>query len=267
MGGLSSWGALGAPRRLNGRFLQGQKRAFEERVAHRRDSLFQFHVTTLTGGAIELPDVLGTATVADVKGRIADAGLESEPMQLTTPKGVILQDAWEIARCPVATGDQLTATRRIIVWADINRDPRLLKYAPRAMVLRAVKRDGMALEHASEQMKNDFSIVEAAVNNTNWSLQFASKRMVQRWVEICASDLQYASEEMKGDRDVVMAAIRRYGGALQYASEDMKNDRELVLEALQNHGSLRHASPTLQCDRDIVMAAVKELLSSTRQRS
>ena len=68
------------------------------------------------------------------------------------------------------------------------------------MVLAAVKQDGSALQHASEQMCADLEVVLAAV--------------VQN-----GSALQWASGDMQCDRKVVVAAVTQDSMALRYASD------------------------------------------------
>ena len=76
-----------------------------------------------------------------------------------------------------------------------------------------VARNGLTLEFASEELRNDKEIVLKAVQNRG-------------------SALQYASDELKNDREIVLEAIKFDKEAIQYASEEMKNDPEIV-EALK----------------------------------
>ena len=72
----------------------------------------------------------------------------------------------------------------------------------------AVSQNGLALEYATDEMKNDKDVVLAAVQNYGRALE-------------------YASDELKNDKDVVMAAVRNDGAALGFASEEMKVDKDI----------------------------------------
>lgn len=74
--------------------------------------------------------------------------------------------------------------------------------------------DGNALQHASEEMKNNEAIVTAAVQQN-------------------VAALKYASEEMKNNEPIVMVAVLQDGNALEHASEEMNNNEAIVIAALQ----------------------------------
>ena len=63
-------------------------------------------------------------------------------------------------------------------------------------VLEAVKKQGMNLEYASEEMKRDREVCLAAVAQN-------------------VGAIEYASKEMKNDREVCLAAVAQEGNALQ----------------------------------------------------
>jgi len=107
--------------------------------------------------------------------------------------------------------------------------------------LAAVKDDGWALEHVSDELRADKEVVMAAVQKQDMG-----------------SMLMYASEELKADKELVMAAVKSDGGALLYASDELKADKELVMEAVKSGDDvLMHASDELRADKELVMAAVK----------
>ena len=65
--------------------------------------------------------------------------------------------------------------------------------------LAKVKNNGMALQAASEELRDDRDIVLAAVKQNGYALE-------------------YASHDLKGDRDVVLAAVKNNDNALRFAS-------------------------------------------------
>ena len=77
----------------------------------------------------------------------------------------------------------------------------ILKAREKTKVLAAVRQDGWALEHASEELRADRDVVLAAVQQEG-------------------DALEYASDELAADRDVVLAAVQHYGRAIRYASPD-----------------------------------------------
>jgi hypothetical protein len=97
-----------------------------------------------------------------------------------------------------------------------------------------------ALRSASEELKNDRSVVLAAVTRQGYALEFASEELKKDPEVVLASTgfhfyaLKYASEELKKDRSVMLAAVRIDGWALEYASEELRKDREVVLAAVKH---------------------------------
>ena len=111
----------------------------------------------------------------------------------------------------------------------------------RAATLAACRRDGSALEHASEALRGDREIVLAAVPTSY------------------GRALRFASDELLHDRQFVLDAVRLDGSALQYVPEALRGDKEIVLVAVRQFGfALTHASPALKVDREVVLAAQKE---------
>ena len=131
--------------------------------------------------------------------------------------------------------------------------------------LDAVKQNGAALRHASQELKGDREVVLEAVKQNGAALRYASEELkrdrevVLEAVKLNGEALQHASQELKRDREVVLEAVKQNGEALRHASEELKRDREVVLEAVkQNSHALRHASHDLKGDRGVVMEAVKQ---------
>ena len=101
-------------------------------------------------------------------------------------------------------------------------------------VLAAVKKNGYALQYASEKFKNDKDVILAAVNKNG-------------------NALRLASEIFKNDKDVVLAAVNQHGDALFYTSKDLKNDNDIVISAVTQNGSaLQYASENLQNDLELL---------------
>ena len=126
-------------------------------------------------------------------------------------------------------------------WGELTKDPDI--------VMAAVTQFGGALEHASEELKNNREIVMAAVRAKRSDLDDSDPQLA----------LEFASDELKKDCEVVMAAVKTHGLALAYASDELRKDHDIVLAAVQNRGnSLNYALGELNNDRGIVMAAVMQ---------
>ncbi|WP_041593795.1 DUF4116 domain-containing protein [Mycoplasmopsis cynos] len=112
-------------------------------------------------------------------------------------------------------------------------------------VLEAVKRDGGALQFASEELKKEFG------KNRDIMLE------VVKWN---GNALRYASEELKKDREVVLEVMKRdYRVALQYASKELWSDKDVVLEAVKrDYRVLQYASKELWSDKDVVLEVMKQ---------
>ena len=84
----------------------------------------------------------------------------------------------------------------------------------RKAALVAVQADGMALKHASPELKADREVVLTAARQNGEALK-------------------HASEELRADRVVVLAAVQQDGRALKHASPEVRADREVVLAAVE----------------------------------
>lgn len=100
-------------------------------------------------------------------------------------------------------------------------------------MLQAVRRDGTALQYASEELSRDRSLVLEAVRRNGHALAFAAP-------------------ELKRDRGLVIEAVKSSGLALQFAADELRADRECVLEAIRESGwAMQFASPELQQDEEL----------------
>lgn len=84
-----------------------------------------------------------------------------------------------------------------------------------AFMLAVVRRNGVSLSFASDEVKNDREVVLAAL----WQRGDA---------------LAYASDELKNDREIVLTALKRDGIVLRHASPELQRDHEIIREALKS---------------------------------
>ena len=133
----------------------------------------------------------------------------------------------------------------------------------RAMLMKAVQRDGFALMNATTLLKNDKEIVIMAVGQNGRVLDYASHAL-QKDPEvikaaILGGRLDIATEDDKSNRNIVMEAVSHDGHALEYASISLRRDKRIVMAAVEQDGhALEYASDYLRTDRDIVLAAVRQ---------
>jgi len=111
-------------------------------------------------------------------------------------------------------------------------------WANKEFVLNKVKKNGCALEYASEELRNDKEIVLEAVKQNGKALK-------------------YANEELRGDKEVVIEAVKQNSNALQYASKKLFSSKKFMIEAVKQDGHiLRYASKKLRNDKKVVLEAV-----------
>ena len=82
-----------------------------------------------------------------------------------------------------------------------------IDYTNRDMVLKAVQENGLALEYASDELKDDVEIVITAVNNNGLALM-------------------YASDELKKDNDIIRAAVSENVKVSDSDKEETDFDKE-----------------------------------------
>ena len=94
----------------------------------------------------------------------------------------------------------------------------------RESLKKMVAQDGLALEHASEELKGDEGVVLAAVKQNGLALE-------------------HASDNAKESRNVVLSAVKQNGLALKYASGKLKGDEEVVRAAMGQNPNALDLSP------------------------
>ena len=122
----------------------------------------------------------------------------------------------------------------------------------------AVIRDGMSLQYASPDMKNNSDIVTFAVLQNGHALQFVSleirnniKMMRITFMAVTQNGeaLQHASASFKQNRSVVLQAVRQNGNAIQYATPEFRLNANIGVVAVEKTpASLRFVDKTIQRD-------------------
>ena len=94
--------------------------------------------------------------------------------------------------------------------------------------------DGEALRYASDDLRDDYEVVLAAI----------SKDVVS----IC-----YASDELKNNKSIMLIAIKKDGLNLKHASKELRSDYEVVEIALkQDRNSFNFASKEIHGNKGLL---------------
>jgi hypothetical protein len=158
------------------------------------------------------------------------------------------------------------------------------------IALELVKKNGLALEHACDTLRNDKQVVREAVQENYKALQFIGDNLAQDEefiVQLATKDehiLEYVnplllndknfvlklvtggntdtfdfiSKELKVDKEVALTLVKHCGAALLCLPCIFDTDKELALEAVRRSGcEIIHVNCELQNDRQVVLEAVK----------
>ena len=136
----------------------------------------------------------------------------------------------------------------------IKDDPEYQKH------LEAVKKGGLALQYAPENLRDREMCLEA-VKEFSIALKYVPENL--RDCEMCleavkqlGSTLEFVPENLR-DREMCLEAVKQNGYALQFVPENLL-DREMCLEAVKQYGyALRYAPENLR-DREMCLEAVKK---------
>jgi len=151
-------------------------------------------------------------------------------------------------------------------WSGLTKiDAGLMEY--KEIVSIAVRNNGLALEYASKEFKEDKDVVLAAVRSDARAISYSCNVAIQQNKEVIKSILiseggghmfNFLAPEFKKDKDVALAAVSSVGKSLKFM-HSFRFDREVVLAAVKQHGSsLAFASNGLKKDKGIVLQAVMQ---------
>lgn len=164
----------------------------------------------------------------------------------------------------------------------VETSPCILEFTPQDAALPPVnmRQNGLLLEYACGEAKQNKEVVLEAIRESPSALQFASPELRMRigniglgvdvWkgddreivLAACSLDglaLEYVSTEFQNDPAIVNMAMRTTPNAIQFASDWLKTDRATILTAVSLDGNtLEFACKELQNDKDVVMRALQE---------
>jgi hypothetical protein len=133
----------------------------------------------------------------------------------------------------------------------------------RNIVSQAVKKSGYAISFASERLQNDIDIVLLAIQQEPYVIEYVSKKLqndkkiIFKVFEQYCNELEYASliiPWLFDNKYFVLLSVTKKGNNLSLASERLKNDKEIVKKAIQNNGdAFEFASEQLKNDREFLI--------------
>ncbi|CAE7179843.1 unnamed protein product, partial [Symbiodinium microadriaticum] len=95
---------------------------------------------------------------------------------------------------------------QLLLESSLREEPQQIWRGDRELVAEACWANGLALQHAPPELRNDWEVVMCAVSKSGTALM-------------------WASSELQADREVVLKAVEENGGALEYASQDSERYR------------------------------------------
>ena len=116
----------------------------------------------------------------------------------------------------------------------------------------AVSNNGYALQFASDRLRGDSDIVEAAVSNQGSALRFASpdlrndSRVIHLATRFCSTPLRWASTRIKGEEEIVGSIVERDVQALEHAAKRLRGDYPLIVRALENTWKHPSSNPEMR---------------------
>lgn len=150
-------------------------------------------------------------------------------------------------------------TKSIVLKA-IEKDGLLLQYASdklindKQLVLVAVKNDGMALQFASRNLQDDLEIILAALEQNKSSMKFASH---EKQIQLSMSYKSFGSYSGYNNKNLILSCLEYNASLFKYISIELQNDEEVVCKAISNDGMiLQFVNQKFRCNMEILITAV-----------
>jgi|GEM_PF-2488056 len=137
------------------------------------------------------------------------------------------------------------------------------KYGEFVFTLKTVQLNGLSLEYASEEYKNNITIVTAAVKQNVKALQFASDEIRERekFINECITQditaFYFAGDKIRQNESFVTAIIDKHGiNLLRYAASSLQNNKAFIMKLLKKHPIALKYAPELRKDKEFVVEQV-----------
>jgi len=149
-------------------------------------------------------------------------------------------------------------------WYALDDAPRWAQ-SDRAIVLAAVRNNGLALQFASDQLQADPEIVLVALCQNVCAVEYAEPQLwgIRTFVLAAVKQnglmLLSAAEELRGDWEIALAAVAQNEAAFRMVAWELRTNREFILQAVRLNGMvLRLAPHAWRSDLEIIQEAVRQ---------
>lgn len=156
-----------------------------------------------------------------------------------------------------------------IALALVKKDPENLRrmkifHDDEDIVMAGVRRDGMLLHVASDDLRDNFDVVRVAINKNPEAIQYGSDRARSDFelgkyaVSKSARAYRYLAENLHDNKDITLIAVKDPEVlAIVHASERLRNDRDVAREAVRANGAaLECLSADKRSEHEIVSYAI-----------
>lgn len=108
------------------------------------------------------------------------------------------------------------------------------------IVLAAVKQNGMALQFASGELRNNYEIVLAAVKQNGMALKFTPGNLADEF-----------EPNVRNNFNIVLVAVKKNGLAFKFASKRLRNHNDIIQNAIQQNKSVFWYLPPILRHTDV----------------
>ena len=169
---------------------------------------------------------------------------EREILKVLTKYGMTLQYFPKYQNEPVFVWAALSNNQNAFIFASQKIQLELLKNHSNALIeliddynvfFTILKSNGLALQYASERIRDSMRHVFIAIKNTPDAFKFASKRLQYNILLQNPKILKIASDDVKNDELIVSELVQINGLVLEYASEQLKSNKEIIGHAVRQN--------------------------------
>mmetsp|Transcript_24864 Transcript_24864/g.22045 ORF Transcript_24864/g.22045 Transcript_24864/m.22045 type:complete len:145 (+) Transcript_24864:981-1415(+) len=123
--------------------------------------------------------------------------------------------------------------------------------------------NGLELEHAPDEVKNDKALVSLAMEHDINAFQFAGEKakrdreIAMKAFKANRDNLGKVSPELYKSKQFMLECVKEYAYALRFADDVIKNDIDIVTEAVnQKPDAIQYAHPDMRNQRTVIQKAV-----------
>lgn len=132
------------------------------------------------------------------------------------------------------------------------------------LMLKIIKKDGLAIQYASPQLQNNIEIVQIALEQQPHVLKVLpdemkfNREMVLIALKKSSHAIKHVISHFAEDRELIEYALLMNGSAMKHFSTENKDDKELAkLAVVFSSNGIEHISERLRGDKEIGLLSVK----------